>query len=479
MTKKPPSFAKAAPIKSRRERVLIAGSKARSKAIEFSDGLALKHLNIGVNWFDDKGFPEPWVWASALTLHLFLTAILIAIPPAEFKDPQVFGVEIITQPPPQEIAPKKLEPTKTEPKIEVPTKLEKIAPELEKPVATEAQVAKFKFEPKAIAPIIEAIPSPASVRIPPPEELEKIEPILPKNIEKKELINRKLVPVPKVAPIDAMKFDENYEAIDEIKNLDKVTLAPAQKLIFRDNNRIEPKASNSAAPISLGSGALKGKNSIVPSINPNLLIDEEKLIREAQAREAERFAKEKSALEQSAREQTDTRAATKAANTAPIAKNGELAPSSGAGVTAIAPIVGVGRNAGPNSGGSNAPNGGGSQNVGGSTASPNSGNGTLPRGPRIVGNGRNVFENNENGSLLARMARTADCSSINRERDEKCPNWQPLEKATKAIPAPVPKNATRPQTGVDPLPECPIGTPQSNMGRTCLPSKSAPNGRKQ
>lgn len=465
MNNKSPNFSKAAQQKPRRAKKLETGANAQEASFKPSENIILKHLNIGVNWFDGRDGPEPWIWASAFTLHLFLAAIFISIPPMDFKERQIFGVEIINE----------IEP----PLVEKPPE-PIIEPEVEKP-------APAPIEKPLQQTIIEAEPTPevpANVQISPPEEVQKLELIKPKNIIAKTEINKKIAPVPKIAPIEEIKTTqtiEDEEPIEEIKAPAPINLEPVQKLNLKTNVRIEPKNLNNASPINLGARRLENKNSAIPNLNPNLNIDTAKLEREAEQREAEQLAREQATREKTAREQAAKLSQSKAANnsnTSPIAKNGELAPPSSAGVTAIAPNAAASNgNSGPvGSAANSAPVGGAnSQNANNSGAG-----GPLPRGPRIVGNGRNVFESNENNSLLARMARTADCSTIGRERDEKCPNWAPLEKASRPIPAPIPKDVKqRLPTGIDPLPPCPLGTPQSNMGISCLPSKSAPNGRTQ
>ncbi len=466
MKNKPLSFAKAAQIKPRRARKIGQSHGLNNLSIEPQENIILKHLNIGVDWFDGKDRPEPWIWASAFTIHLFIVAIFISVPPMEFKDRQTFGVEIIIPPETQE--PPKPEETPivppTEPKLQKQVTQEKLSETSEESTPAEIEPEQTKL--------------PSEVQIAQPQEVQKLEEIKPKQVLANSKINSKTTPINEIkTPL----IEENIEEeIEEIRTPEPVTLEPVQKLQLKNNTRLEAKSSGTIAPINIGARSLdKSKAAPLPNIDSNLNIDTQRLEREAQEREAAQNAREQALKEQAARDNAAKISQSKQNNnnTAPIAKNGELAPPSSAGVTAIATNSGGNQgNSAPNSASGN-PSAGGGQSLGG--ANNSDAGGPLPRGPRIVGKGRNVFESNENNSLLARMGRTADCSSINRERDEKCPNWEPIEKASRPIPAPIPKEAKRPATGIDPLPSCPLGTPQSNIGITCLPSKSAPNGRTQ
>jgi hypothetical protein len=112
-------------------------------------------------------------------------------------------------------------------------------------------------------------------------------------------------------------------------------------------------------------------------------------------------------------------------------------------------------------------------------ASTGAGGGALPRRPGGAGV-TGVFPSGQGGGLLGRMAQTSDCARINRERDGKCPDWDPLEggspRTAKSFTIAVPKDAApgRYAIGTNPLPLCPRGTPQAQFGLSCLPSNEGP-----
>lgn len=421
------------------------------------DLTALSHLQIGENWFDGKHGPHSWVWAAVSTFHLFLMALFVSMPPMLLQRPEPIGVEIVTLPYNENLDPttpvSTLNPVEKAPqeiiRRQQPPKEQQIV--LDSPPQEQVVVDDVIVPPKATLTPPELIP---------PELVE----VVPKLLPKPEKLNPKTSQIVTLNS-DNIAIDEDLEsqvAISEMPVLPKVT----PNILRRDlpinlpQNTVENAISLEKRKLNQDVGRT------VPNLDPNLRINEELLAAEQQARERAEAAR---AIEQSRNAAPKAAPNNTASNSAPIAKGGELAASSGAGVTAIA---GGGAPFGQNGAGSpqsNGPNGGTS-----GAAVPA---GTLPRGPRVVGNGRNLFETNQNGSLLAKMGRASECSQINRERDEKCPDWEPIERNVRNIPQAVPKGAARPITGVDPLPTCPIGTPHSNFGITCLPSRSAPNSR--
>jgi hypothetical protein len=118
-------------------------------------------------------------------------------------------------------------------------------------------------------------------------------------------------------------------------------------------------------------------------------------------------------------------------------------------------------------------------NQGVAAASTGAGGGALPRRPGGAGV-TGVFPSGQGGGLLGRMARTTECAKINRERDGKCPDWDPLEggspRTAKSFTIAVPKDAApgRYAIGTNPLPLCPKGTPQAQFGLSCLPRNDGP-----
>jgi hypothetical protein len=83
------------------------------------------------------------------------------------------------------------------------------------------------------------------------------------------------------------------------------------------------------------------------------------------------------------------------------------------------------------------------------------------------------------------MNKTFDCSRMGRERDERCPEFSPMEgrnaRGAASFEVPVPKGLPqlRNPLGTNPLPVCPPGTPGSQMGLSCLPSREGPGIPKQ
>lgn len=128
--------------------------------------------------------------------------------------------------------------------------------------------------------------------------------------------------------------------------------------------------------------------------------------------------------------------------------------------------------------------GGGGTNAGQAAAVPGAPSGILPRRPGGAGV-KTEFPTGEGGTLLAKMARTGECAQINRQRDGKCPDWDPIEgrspREAKPMPVPVPKDATpgRYPLGTNPLPLCKPGTPQAQFGLSCLPRDDGPGIPKQ
>jgi hypothetical protein len=116
---------------------------------------------------------------------------------------------------------------------------------------------------------------------------------------------------------------------------------------------------------------------------------------------------------------------------------------------------------------------------GAATASTGASGGILPRRPGGAGVTA-VFPSGQGSGLLGRMARTTECAKINRERDGKCPDWDPLEggspRTARSFTTAAPKDAApgRYAIGTNPLPLCPKGTPQAQFGLSCLARDDGP-----
>lgn len=98
---------------------------------------------------------------------------------------------------------------------------------------------------------------------------------------------------------------------------------------------------------------------------------------------------------------------------------------------------------------------------------------------------RQAFPRGEGNTILDKMDKTYDCSRLNRERDARCPTWDPIEGRNSlgaaAIEVAVPKGLPklRNPIGTNPLPVCPPGTPGNQMGLSCLPTREGPGIPKQ
>jgi uncharacterized membrane protein YgcG len=171
------------------------------------------------------------------------------------------------------------------------------------------------------------------------------------------------------------------------------------------------------------------------------------------------------------------------------AAGGSTAP---AGVTSLSPSGGGAGSAGGagGSGGSGGFAGGagsaGSAGGGGPPAAGSGGGGPSGVLPRRPGGARvpEAFPRSD-GSLLGQMDRTFDCSRIGRDRDARCPEWNPIEgrnaRGAANFEVPLPKGVIPPRyaNGTNPLPVCPPGTPGNQMGLSCLPSREGPGIPKQ
>jgi hypothetical protein len=111
--------------------------------------------------------------------------------------------------------------------------------------------------------------------------------------------------------------------------------------------------------------------------------------------------------------------------------------------------------------------------------------GVLPRRPGGA-SVRQPFPTSDGNTVVERMNKTFDCSRLNRDRDARCPNWDPIEGRNSAgagagagaasLPVPAPKGLPTPHypVGTNPLPTCPPGTPGNQRGLSCLPAREGP-----
>jgi hypothetical protein len=381
--------------------------------------------------FDENGFPKPWVVAITIFGHLLLLVTMINIEPTVIrKENVVYGVDVINLPPTEQPQAQVSENTK-------PVLQPQSAPQQPLPPVPEQST------PEQLMP--EPEPQVAPQIVPPeqlPEELKK-EIIPPKKIQ--------LSPQ-QVQTQKAQKLKAND--IETLEEPEELNLAPLPNVTIQTPQLNKLQTRELDVKRNINPQKIDAPNNI-KTANPNinqptndLRINVDELNQKIDNQQRQSDLLRQKALD----EQRQKLDATRQSANAPKASGGELAPPSGggSGVTAIA---------------------GGSGASGGSLGAANGG-GVLPNMPKSYGSGRNVFEENENGSLLARMGRSADCSSLNRERDEKCPNWEPLDGHLGGKIAPkVQPQYKAPPTHVDPLPTCPPGTPKSNFGLSCLPAK--------
>jgi len=136
-------------------------------------------------------------------------------------------------------------------------------------------------------------------------------------------------------------------------------------------------------------------------------------------------------------------------------------------------------------GAASAPAGGGGGQAGAQAAAAAGGpSGVLPRRPGGAGV-KTEFPTGVGGTLLSKMARSGECAQISRDRDGKCPDWDPIDgrspRLAKPMPVAVPKDAApgRYPIGSNPLPLCKPGTPQAQFGLSCLPRDDGPGIPKQ
>ncbi len=392
------------------------------------DAFALPHLQFATQGLDARGFPNPPIIIGALSLHLVLLLALASIPPIDFKRDEILPVKIVQEekPPPPPIIEKQ----------EIPKPIEKIIPkpnEVVKPIEKEQPTPEQKQEEVEPAPV--KMPEIKKLEV----DIKKLKLQQNQNIEdqiKLKSIDIKAPPVPveTVAP--------------PLPKLHKVQI----KKLNLDNKNINNSQIGTSKPIN-NDIKLKKIDANIPIDTPIMPNNDLKKIQEE-------ALKRQQELEALAKQSEATKKPT--AN-APAAPNGELARPSG--VTAV---------------GANPPAGASPPAGGGMPPAQNSnfGDGTLPKRPPSYGSkGRNIFEDGANdGSLIGRVGASFDCSKLGvKERQEKCPNWSPLESRHKNIDTMIPQGVKKYNGPQNPLPPCPIGSPSSNFGLSCLPSKTPLN----
>lgn len=428
--------------------------KRRRAAIKTADAIALPHLVDKANWFDENGMPHPYVWVGVISFHLIFLYFLISIEPIIINKDPILGVEIIQLPkeePIQEIKkpiieekippvpqikreiiePKKFEAQKLITQEAKP--IEEIAPKITlKQLKIQAQ--KQEIIKAQIQDRIEKIETKIEI----PEQIEdfKLEEVKPKEIQ----INRdSLKIIDQKSKISNQKIDTKINIPQQIEDFEIENINPKDVKIINPNPNIVAKQNTKTLQ------KIDTKINIPIDAPPNPNSDNKKLDEEKQ--------KELSKLLEQQKQNNNK---LKADN--PAAKDGELSKPSG--ITAL------------NNGGGAPPVGGGGGGGGGQNL-PNSGDGViLPKKPASFGKkGGNIFEGeNENGSLISRVGQSLDCAKLGqKERSEKCPNWEPLEGTIRTkIPPKAPIGFKPPSGPQSPLKPCPPNSPHSNLGVKCI-----------
>lgn len=455
-------------------------------------------MDLGPIAISDLGHSRPhfWTLATVGTVHLILSAVLLTSTGPLLEPDFLDNVEIVTLPqtadtqtkapapteltpapvvpmaePPAEIIPAPPPPieapvppptlTPPIPPPPAPTKL--VAPDVPKapPVLSQANNPKEDVAP---APVEEAAPipfKPIAAPLPKPVTLRPASPILTQPTpEALQLKGQRL----KAATAPVVQATPNLQVPDAVEDEEPPpyqpsplpTLAPAAAPNLRTlPNRPITATPTQAAPLALPKSQVALPKVQVPQIKAaDLRVPEEQAVASASGGNAA-----------AAGGTSGGGAASQASAQAGVGTSG--------GVTSLGGSL-AGGGASPSSGG------GGQA---GSQASAGS-SGALPRRPGGAGV-KTEFPTGVGGTLLSKMARTGECAQINRDRDGKCPDWDPIDgrspRLAKPMPVAVPKDAApgRYPLGSNPLPLCKPGTPQAQFGLSCLPRDDGPGIPKQ
>lgn len=436
-------------------------------------------------WDDNLQLPKPWVLALVFALHSLLALVLINSKTLNFKAQKPIPVEIIYQEPEPIIEKPKPEPEKP------PEPILYKKPEIQKVNPIEPKPKPFKLK--------EAIFKPPPQKIQESENLKRLEPPSAP-IESKIETPQPAPPKPKLIDIEKMMREIKIPNIKgpDIATDDLGNSADKSKINIKNPNSVllnEPKPIKDP---NLETKTLGNQNKILPNQKPinNFKLEQPKDYSKPAPIEIDSKldaktknlgdnskvldAKQKSALDKFNRDELERQKqlealekqkqlAKPAANT-PIAPNGELQKPSG--ITSVSPPITPPGGASPPSSSGNPPLAGGSP--------PNAGapSGGLPKKPASYGKGtKNLFEEGEDNSAIGKVGRAIDCAKLGqKERSEKCPNWQPLESGAKKDIAPkTPKGFAPDKTkNKDPMPTCPKDHPNSNLGMPCLPQGKEP-----
>lgn len=476
-------------------------SKVGQKAGQ-SRGNSLRTNDLGPIVISDLGPSRPHFWTIATvgTIHLVLSALILTATSPILEPNLLENVDIVTLPqttnaaqptpvpsetnptpvvplpdqsqqlveppaetmqPPPPVAEKALATPAEVPPVPPPPPAKQVAPEVSKapPVLSQADNPQPDI---AAAPVEEAPPipfQPIPAPLPKPVTLRPAAPILIQpEAEALQLKGQRL----KATNAPIVQAPPNLRVPDAVEEEEPPpyqpgplpSLAPAAAPNLRNlRNRPITATPTQAAPLTLPKAQVALPKVQVPQIRATDL-----RVPEAQS------AAESSASNAASAGGTNGGGAVAQANA-------QAGTGNSGGVTSL--------------GGSFAGGGGGQAGSGGlSSAVPSGPTGILPRRPGGPGV-KTEFPTGEGGGLLAKMARTGECAQINRQRDGKCPDWDPIEgrspRLAKPMPVPVPKDAApgRYPLGSNPLPLCKPGTPQAQYGLSCLPRDDGPGIPKQ
>ena len=456
----------------------------------------MRTKDLGPIVISDLGHSRPQFWTIATvgTVHLILSAVLLTSTGPLLEPDFLDNVEIVTLPQTadtQTKAPVPTEPTPApavpmaepqqqwaeplaetipapQPPVEAPipqppAQTKQVAPDVPKapPVLSQANNPKVDAAP---APLEEVAPipfKPIAAPLPKPVTLRPASPILTQPTpEALQVKGQRL----KASSAPAVQAAPNLQVPDAVEEEEPPpyqpsplpTLAPAAAPNLRTlPNRPITATPTQAAPMALPKSQVALPKVQVPQIKAaDLRVPEEQAVANASGGNAAAAGGTSGGV-----------AASQARAQAGIGTSG--------GVTSLGgSFVGGGVTPAPSGGGQ-----AGSQVTAGSS-------GALPRRPGGAGV-KTEFPTGVGGSLLSKMARTGECAQINRDRDGKCPDWDPIEgrspRLAKPIPVAVPRDAApgRYPLGSNPLPLCKPGTPQAQFGLSCLPRDDGPGIPKQ
>lgn len=425
-------------------------------------------------WDDGSQMPKPWVFASVFALHALAVWGLINSKTMNFERQKPIPIEIIYEEPKPEI--KEPEPIKEEP----PEPILYQKP-VEKPIEKlETTPKPFKLEEAVLKPQVQKIENDPNIdRLKPPPVPKTEEP--PKPTTEPEA-KPKLIDIekmmrelkPKVKGPD-IKTDELGNSVDKSlfsnknpnsvllkepksapdANLETKALNPNSKIIddpkITDLMKLEqPKDYSKPSPI-------ENQNKI--DFKKPVISDNSQNLDNKQKAALEKFNKEELARLKQLEALEKQKQSSIPANNTPIAPNGELPKPSG--VTAVNP------------GELNQSGGGPPPPSISPPASSGQSGGALPKKPASYGKGsKNLFETGEDNSAIGKVGRAIDCAKLGqKERSEKCPNWQPLEQGPKKDIAPKPPKGFDPSKtkNKEPMVACPKDHPNGNLGLPCIP----------